>query len=324
MKELPGLIWRRAGEPGAIVRSPGHPLVENLDALPSPARDLLDNSLYRSPETGRPLTVVHGNRGCPSKCIFCPAGAMSEYRVRYRSPERIVAEIDECVRRFGIREFLFHGDTFTINKRWLLELCDRIIQSGHKIHWGCNSRVDTMDDERAERMKRAGCWVVAFGVESGNQAILDYMKKGQRVERALQAAAICKRHGLRVHTFFVIGSPLETRATLAETLAFARRIDPDFFDFNIAYPLPGTELYEIAVRENLFEQPAEATGYATAAVRTRELSSADLTQWRRKALLSMYRRPRYIARTLWRAGSPRVAWHYLKAGARRLRQLLGK
>ncbi|OPZ08682.1 MAG: coproporphyrinogen III oxidase [candidate division BRC1 bacterium ADurb.BinA292] len=325
LETIDGLIWRRApanGHPADVVRNPGHPLIEELDALPFPARDLLRNDLYRSPETNRPLTVIHGNRGCPAKCIFCPAGVMSGYRIRYRSPGNIMAEIDDCVRTYGIREFLFHGDTFTINKKWLIELCDLIIASGHKIRWGCNSRVDTIDDERAAKMRQAGCWVVAFGVESGNQEILDYMKKGQKAERAFKAAEVCRRHGLRVHTFFVIGTPLETRATLRETYEYARKIDPDFFDFNIAYPLPGTELYEIAEREGLFEKPPDATGYANAAVRTRELSSRDLTEWRRKALLSMYLRPRYIARMLYRAGSPRVALNYVRAGARRFRQLI--
>jgi radical SAM superfamily enzyme YgiQ (UPF0313 family) len=330
-ESLEGLVWRRqkgnnGGSNGAttseVVRNPGHPLIEELDALPFPARDLLDNAIYRSPETGNPLTVVHGNRGCPAKCIFCPAGVMSGFRVRYRSPENVMLEIDDCVTRLGIREFLFHGDTFTINRKWMLELCDRIVASGHKIRWGCNSRVDTIDDERAAKMKAAGCWVVAFGVESGNQEIMDYMKKGQQVERAVKAAETCRKHGLRVHAFFVIGTPLETRATLDETFAFARRLNPDFFDFNISYPLPGTELYEIVEREGLWEEDPAATGYANAAVRTRELSSRELTEWRKKALLKMYLRPGYIGRTLWRAGSPRVAVNYLRAGAKRFRQLV--
>ncbi len=324
MESLPGVTWRRRNPDGSaeVVRNPGHPLIEDLDSLPWPARDLLENGLYRSPETGNPLTVVHGNRGCPAKCIFCPAGVMSGFRVRYRKPANIMAEIDECVTKHGIREFLFHGDTFTINKKWLLELCDRIIASGHKIRWGCNSRVDTIDDERAAKMKAAGCWVVAFGVETGSQEILDYMKKGQQVDRARQAVAVCKRNGLRVHTFFVIGTPLETRETLDQTFKFARELDADFFDFNIAYPLPGTELFDIAMAEGLFEQDPQKTGYGQAAVRTRALSSGELTEWRRKALLAMYLRPKYVARTLWRAGSPRVTMNYLKAGTRRLRQLV--
>jgi radical SAM superfamily enzyme YgiQ (UPF0313 family) len=152
--------------------------------------------------------------------------------------------------------------------------------------------------------------------------IMDRMKKGQQIERAAQAIATCKRNGLRTHAFFVVGMPWETHATLEDTYRFARRLDTDFFDFNIAYPLPGTELYELTLKEGLFENPPDAAGYAHAAVRTYELSSADLTQWRRKALLSMYLRPHYIARTLLRAGSPRVTLNYMKAGLRRFRQLL--
>jgi radical SAM superfamily enzyme YgiQ (UPF0313 family) len=322
---MPGVIWRKPANNGdgpCITRNPGHPLLEDLDSLPFPARELLNNQLYRSPETGNPLTVVHGNRGCPAKCIFCPAGVMSGYRVRYRSPQSIMTEINECVTRFGIKEFLFHGDTFTINKKWLLELCDLIIASGHKIRWGCNSRVDTIDDERAQKMKQAGCWVVAFGVETGSQLIMDYMQKGQKVEKAEQAVAICKRNGLRVHTFLVIGTPLETRETLEETRRFVRKLDPDFFDFNISYPLPGTTLYDIVNKEGLWEQQPDKTGYANAAVRTFALSSKELTAWRKQALLAMYLRPRYIARMLWRSGSPRVALNYFKAGARRFRQLM--
>ncbi|MBI3734967.1 radical SAM protein, partial [Candidatus Sumerlaeota bacterium] len=324
--ELEGLVYRDPdsgnGSGPAIRRNPGHPTVQDLDSLPYPARDLLDNHLYRSPETGNPLTVIHGNRGCPAACVFCPAGVMSGFRVRHRSPESILGELRESVERFGIREFLFHGDTFTLNKSWLLKLCGLIKESGLKIRWGCNSRVDTIDDERAAAMRGAGCWVVAFGVETGNQEILDKLKKGAKVEQAETAVAVCKRNGLRVHTFFVIGLPWETEETLEQTYQFARKLDPDFFDFNIAYPLPGTEFYEIALAEGLFEKSPDQTGYAQAAVRTHTLPSQYLTEWRRRKLLAMYLRPAYIARMLWKGGSPRVTANYVKAGAKRLRQLV--
>ncbi len=323
---IQGLSWRKPGSDTGtndeVICNEGHPLVEDVNSLPMPARHLLDNGLYLSPETGRPITVIHGNRGCPAKCVFCPAGIMSGYRVRYRSPELLMREIEECVIRFGIRDFLFHGDTFTINKQWLLDLCRLIIRSGHEIRWGCNSRVDTFDNERAAAMKRAGCWVVAFGMESGNQDILDSMKKGQKLERARLAARTCRDNGLRLQTFFVIGTPLETSETLSQTLDFARELDPDFFDFNIAYPLPGTELYDIVNKENLWEQSPQVSGYASAAIRTHELSSKQLTSWRRHALLKMYLRPRYIARMLMKAGGLRNTLNYFKAGARRLSQLV--
>lgn len=319
---IPGLSFRN-GEYGNVITTAERPPVGELDSLPWPARDLLNNARYLSPETGRPLTVIHAHRGCPSKCIFCPAGALSGYRVRFRSAQSVFGEIEQCARRFGIRDFLFHGDTFTIKRSWVVDLCRLIVDAGLDVRWGCNSRVDTIDDERAEWMKRAGCWVVAFGIESGSQEMLDKMKKGAEVEQARRAVEVCRRHGLRTHAFYVIGLPWESASTLEETYRLARELDTDFFDFNIAYPLPGTEFFEIAHRENLFETDAPSqAGYAQAAVRTFYLSAGELEQWRRRSLLRLYFRPRYVVRTLIRSGSPRRAWRYFRAAIRRLRNVL--
>lgn len=316
-----GLIWRDADR--TVVRNPARPKLVEFDRLPLPARDLMDHDLYRSPENGRRITAIYAQRGCPSKCIYCPAGSMFDYKVRERTPEQVVEEIEECVTRYGIRDFLFHGDTFTLHKKWLIRLCQLIIERGLDVHWGCNSRVDTIDDERAQWMKKAGCWVVAFGFEHGEQAMLDHMKKGARVEKAYEAVRICRRNGLLVHGFFVIGMPWETEETLEKTFEFVKSLDPDFFDFNIAYPLPGTEFHDIVVRDGLFEAPDPAKGgYAQAAVRTYTLSSRQLTEWRRRALLRMYRRPGYIFRTLKHAASSGNTVHYARAALYRLQTLL--
>jgi len=313
--------------PARVLFTGKRDLKQDLDALPFPARHLLKNNIYRSPETGNPLTVVHGNRGCPAKCVFCPAGSLTDYTVRLRSTDSVVRELKECVEKHGIREFLFHGDTFTVNKRWLLELCGKITAAKLNIHWGCNSRVDTMDDERAIAMKSAGCWVVAFGVESGDDEMLKHMKKNATVAQAREAVACVKRNGLRVHTFLVIGLPWETEETLEKTYQLLVDLDPDFFDFNIATPLPGTELHEIALRENLFEadyDPSRA-GYASGSARTLGgLKSEFFQKWRKERLLKMYLRPRYIARMLWKAGGPKNTLQYARAGAKRLGQLMSR
>lgn len=320
-EQILGLIWRSAD--GTIIRNPLRPLIEPLDQLPLPAYDLFDLDLYLSPENGRRIGAIYAQRGCPAKCVFCPAGSMYEFRVRERSVDHVMQELRLCVHEFGIRDFLFHGDTFTLHKRWLIDLCKAIVEEGLNIHWGCNSRVDTIDDERAEWLKKAGCWVVAFGFEHGSQEMLDKMKKGARVEKAYDAVRICRRHGLRVHGFFVIGLPWETRETLEECYRFARALDTDFFDFNIAYPLPGTEFFEIARRDNLFElEKPEEGSYAVAAVRTYQLSSRELTEWRKRALMKMYARPRYIFRMLNHAASSGNLRHYLQAAGQRLASLL--
>ncbi|MCD6385724.1 radical SAM protein [Candidatus Sumerlaeota bacterium] len=322
-ENIQGIMFR--GEDEQVIVTEKRPFIKDLDALPFPARHLLNNELYRSPETNNKLTVVYGNRGCPAKCIFCPAGRMSGYKLRSRSPENVVRELEECVHKFGITEFLLHGDTFTMRKSWVIELCKRIVDAGLNIRWGCNSRVDTIDEERAEWLRNAGCWVVAFGVESGSQLMLDKMKKGATVEQAKKAVNICKRAGLRTHAFYIIGLPWETAETLQQTFELARELDTDFFDINIAYPLPGTEFFEIAKRDNLLVSAnALADGsYARAAVRTYELSAEELTLWRRQALMRLYLRPHYIFRTLmYAAESPRVIKNYLSYASSRIRHLI--
>jgi anaerobic magnesium-protoporphyrin IX monomethyl ester cyclase len=325
LSQIQGLLFReKNGEKPGIIQTDPRSLLDDLDTLPLPARDLLDNSLYKSPETGNPLTVIQANRGCPSHCIFCPAGRLSGYKIRVRFPKNILMELTECVERFNIREFLFNGDTFTIKKSWVLELCELIQKSKLDIRWGCNSRVDTFDPERAKALKAAGCWVVAFGIESGAIDLLEKMKKHTNLVQARQAVRVAKEAELLTHAFYIMGLPWETRETLETTLRFARELDTDFFDFNIAYPLPGTEFYEIASRERLFDETALSTGsYAQAAVRSFTLTSEELTQWRKRALLSLYLRPMYISRTLCRViTKPRILKNYLREAWRRLRRLL--
>lgn len=321
LKTIGNIVWRN--EYAKAVRNPQLPFIPDLDTLPLPARDLFDNTLYRSPENGRKITAIYAQRGCPSKCIFCPAGTLYDFKVRERSIDSVVDEIQECVERYGIRDFLFHGDTFTLHKKWLIGLCKEILNRGLDVHWGCNSRVDTIDDERAEWMRKAGCWVVAFGFEHGSQEMLDKMKKGARVEKAYDAVTICRRNGLQVHGFFVIGMPWETRDTLEETYKFVKSLDTDYFDFNIAYPLPGTEYFDIVQKDNLFEVPDPLSGgYAQAAVRTYELSSQELTEWRRRALFRMYRRPAWIFRTVKNSANAGTTVHYAREAWYRLNHLL--
>ena len=180
-----------------------------------------------------------------------------------------------------------------------------------------------MDSDRAEALRRAGCWVVAFGVESGDQEMLDQMKKGTRLDQAEKAIAACKKAGLATHAFYIIGLPWETPESLARTFAFARKLDTDFFDLNIAYPLPGTELFEIVQREKLTNPDLLARGsYAQAGLNTRTLSAGQLTRWRRNALIRLYARPAYITRTLARAIKTGTTRHYLHAALGRLKGLL--
>ena len=322
IEDINGIIYRKDDK---IIRNPEREFEKNLGDFPIPARDLLYNNLYRSPETNNKITVIYASRGCPGKCLFCPASRVSGSKIRIRPPENILKEIKDCVFNHNIREFLFNGDTFTINKKWVRELCSLIVKENLKIRWGCNSRVDTIDEETLEMMKKAGCWVIAYGIESGVQELLDKMGKGATLEQARRAIEITKKVGIRTHAFYIIGLPWETEETLKQTLQFAKELDTDFFDINIAYPLPGTEYYDMAIKENLMEgNPLTLGGYADAIVRSYKLSADELIKWRKKMLWNLYLRPRYIIRTLYKAGSIRKIFLYIKAAIKRAIYLLSK
>jgi radical SAM superfamily enzyme YgiQ (UPF0313 family) len=311
-----GLAYRKDGQ---VLRNADRPYieVEDLDKLPFPARHLMNNRLYLAPDTGEPITMINTGRGCPHQCIYCAVTIASGYKLKVRSPKNIVDEIQECVDRHGIRNFFFRADTFTWDEKWVVDLCQMILDRGLKIRWGCNSRVDTISDKRLEWMKKAGCWIVGFGIESGNQEMLIKMKKRATLEQAENAVALCKKYGVKTYGLFLIGLPWETLETVNQTIRFAKKLGPSFLDFNIAYPLPGTEYYRIAKEMGLFDDKDLSKGdYARPIVRTLSLSTSQLIALRKKALLGFYLRPSYIFHTLKGIRSPRIFFNYVKSGLR--------
>lgn len=307
-----GITFRKTG---AVCKTPDRPFLDDLDKLPFPARHLLNNNLYLTPDTKKPITLIYTGRGCPHQCIFCAVPVVSGHAIKLRSPKNIVDEIEECVKKYGIKDFFFRADTFTWKEEWVVEICQRILEKGLHIRWGTNSRVDTINEKRLEWMKKTGCWIIGFGVESGNQESLNLMKKRTSIEDAKNAIALCKKYGIRAYTLFVIGLPWDTRKTIDDTIQFAKALNGDYIDINIAYPLPGTELFEVAKKENLFdEEKMHGYDYSKPLIRTRHLTTDELVRIRRQALLGFYIRPSYIIRMLISIRSPRVLLSYVHAG----------
>lgn len=314
-------ITRRTDD-GRVVRNPSRPFTRELDALPFPARHLTRNELYVRPDTGAPQTTVVTNRGCPHRCTYCLANQVAGLANRYRSVEDVLAELRECVERHGITSFLFRSDLFTQNGAWVRRLCEAILDSGLAISWACNSRVDTVDAETLRWMKRAGCWIAAFGVESGDQATLDRLQKNARVEDARHAVALCRATGIKSSVYLLMGLPWDTHESLTELTAFAIDLDPDIVEFFYPYPFPGTPLQRELVELGLLapgEIPKES--YAYPAVPTRTLSREQLAAYRAAGLRSFYLRPAKIARTLLGTRSPTELRNYVRAGWTQLRQL---
>lgn len=310
--DVPGITYR---ENGVITKTADRQFLDDLDKLPLPARHLLNNNLYLTPDTREPLTLIYTGRGCPHQCVFCAVPPVSGHKIKLRSAEKIVAEIEDCVKKYNIKNFFFRADTFTWDEEWVVKICKLIIDKGLRIRWGTNSRVDTINENRLQWMKKAGCWIIGFGIESGNQESLDLMKKKARVEDALKAIALCKKHGIKTYALFLVGLPWDSRKTIKDTVRFMRALDIDYIDINIAYPLPGTELFDLGKREGLFdENDIHGSDYSRPIIRTRHLSTQELIKMRRWAILSFYFRPRYLAKTITNIKSPKVLLSYLRAG----------
>ncbi|MFH1416995.1 MAG: radical SAM protein [Planctomycetota bacterium] len=319
LSDIRGITYRRGG--GAL-RTPDREFVRDLDNVPMPALHLIDNRRYVRPDNGRPCAHIETGRGCPGQCFYCLVPPIHGRRIRTKSPQRVVDEVERWVRHSGIRDFHFKSDTFTWHKRWVLAVCREILDRGLKIEWFCNSRVDTLDEERLIAMKAAGCFAVGLGIESGSQEILDRIGKGITLEQSRKAVAMCRQHGMLAYTYFMIGFPWDTHETVRQTIDFACKLGGDFADIFIAYPFDGTKFAKIAGEEGLLLREHGEGAYAAATVRTHALSADELRAYRRRGMLRFYLRPGYIARRLVRAKHPRIMWNYAACGMKLLRNML--
>lgn len=318
---IPGLTWR--GPDGRPVRNAPRPLPDNLDDIPFPARHLGNNALYLRPDTDEMQTTLVTNRGCPFSCTYCLANQVSGLKNRYRSVEDVLAEIKDCVENHGIRNFLFRSDLFTQNKKWVIRLCEAILDAKLDIQWASNSRVDTVNPEVLRMMRKAGCWIIAFGVEKGDDDALVAINKKATVEQARQALAMTREAGIKRSMYLLFGLPEDDEATLQKDIEFAKEVDPDFLEIFYPYPFPGTPLYDEAVEKGLLragEIPREA--YGMPAMATTKIPVERLAKLRTKGLRQFYMRPRFIARTLRGVSSPRELVNYTRYGMAQLRDIV--
>ena len=282
-----GLSYRSGDE---LERTADRPFLDELDALPDPAWHLFDLDVYRLPLKGSRFLMVTPHRGCPYPCSYCTAQTYYGAKLRRRSVERVRDEIRRNVEVHGVRDLFFWSDTFTIDKRYVIELCDAIEPLG--VTWASNSRVDTIDPELAAAMRRAGCWMISFGIESGDQASLDRVGKGATVEDAENAVRIAKEAGLKVAGHFVLGIPGETKESLDKTLALAERLPLDFEQFYCAVPFPGSRLYAEAKEKGWLKDAAfDRFRQDEALLELPGLSPEEVMAYRQRAYRRFYSRP---------------------------------
>jgi radical SAM superfamily enzyme YgiQ (UPF0313 family) len=176
-------------------------------------------------------------------------------RVRRRSPENVVEELEHLRHEFGIDSIWFVDDTFTVDQKWVMQFCDLLIKKGlHNLVWGCQARADTLEPYTLQLMKQAGCVQVDIGVESGSDRVLKILKKGITVEQIEKAFKICKEAGVQTFASFILGTPGETSEDIKKTEALIDKITPDYSEFFYATPYPGTDLYVLAQKHGVFDK----------------------------------------------------------------------
>jgi radical SAM superfamily enzyme YgiQ (UPF0313 family) len=237
--EVRGIVYRRGAE--IHHTDPAEP-IENLDELPLPDRGLLPLGRYRA--LNMPISITT-SRGCPFKCIFCVGRKMVGARVRYRSPVKVVDEL-QYLGTLNFPQINIADDLFTANKNHCLGVCNEIIKRGLRLTWTSFARVDTVSDEVLSRMKAAGCTAVSFGIESANPRILKTIKKGITLDQVEAAVGMCQRAGITPFASFILGLPGETPGTIKETMDFGERLKHRglAFGFHLLAPFPGTEIRE--------------------------------------------------------------------------------
>jgi len=250
---IKGLVWRRGGSSSEseIVVNPDRPFFRNLDDLPTPLHHLLPLDKYRIPMVNGPYTFIVTSRGCTAGCKYCIKHVSYQYSIRIRSPQNIVKEL-KVLDQLGIHNIHMYADLFTVNRDQVLGLCELIIKEGLKIKWTCNSRVDYVDEELLKLMGRAGCWMIAWGIESANEQILRRAAKGYRLEQAPRALKWARQAGIQNTGYFIIGLPGETVDTIKQTIAFSKTLPLNAALFHVAAPYPGTPFFFEVLENNWF------------------------------------------------------------------------
>jgi magnesium-protoporphyrin IX monomethyl ester (oxidative) cyclase len=304
------VVYRDAA--GRVIVNPVSAFIKNLDELPSVDYDLLDLSKYRIPTMpGKRVISMMLSRGCPFKCTFCEAPLVMGKKARYWSVPRVVADIKHYVEKYDCHDFSFRDSTFTVNKKWVEQFCDAVLQEGLKIKWRINTRANLVPRPLLERMAKACCYTINFGVESGHPQILKNIQKEVDLNDVAEAHMNTRELGIRTYSTILLGSPGETEETIRETIRFACAIRPSLAMFFVASAYPGTPMYDQAVKDGLVQTRWWATQewdprknsafqirWGWAARGSLKIPGFDAEKWQQRATRTFYLRPRFLWDTL--------------------------
>jgi radical SAM superfamily enzyme YgiQ (UPF0313 family) len=314
LKRIKGIMFRAKG---SIIKTAQRELIPDLDILPMPARHLLRMEKYIPlPIEYKRLPTIHMmvSRGCPFSCTYCSTHAAFGYKVRFRSPEKVIEEIKHVIGRYGARQISFWDDVLTINKKWLMALCDLMIKEKLNIIWNCYAHPNAVDDEMLRKMKEAGCFCVWYGIEAGDDSLLKVVNKGTTVESVRKAVKLTKRNKIEIRGLFMIGLPKETPKLAQKTIDFAKELDVDYAQFSITTPHIGTKLYEDASKYGTLKKDfSRYTQHEAVFVPLGYKNKEEVEEMAKKAYKAFYHRPTYICKQFLKIRSIDDIKRYLRA-----------
>lgn len=333
-REIKGLYYR---ENGKITAAPPRELIKNLDTLPLPARHKFPLEKYKThPPYGLKNPYMHllTSRGCPFGCAFCSKSVFGR-GLRMRAAASVVDEMAELIKKYGVKEIKFYDDDFTLDMNRAEEICEEIIRRKIKIPWSATTRVDLVNQPLLKKMKQAGCWLIAYGVESGCQDLIDLIGKGIKLEQVERAFSWTSQAGIKTLAYFMIGLPGETEATIKNTVAFSKRLNPDFVNWSLTTIFPATPLKEI-VRQRV-KTKGRIVHYSSNPkdmyrlnwdqeplfIYEENLSTAELKKQVTRAYMEFYLRPKYIFSQLLKIRSLAELIYYGRAFVNMLKTFYG-
>ena len=261
--------------------------------LPVPRHELFVNKRYRFPFVRhKPFATVLTDFGCPYKCLFCIIGVLG---YKYRTVENVIEEL-KYIKKLGVREIFFADQTWGAVRNRAVEICDSMLRESLAFGWLCFTRVDCVDRELLELMKRAGCHTIIFGVESASEEILKKYHKGYTREQISKTFSLCRDIGIETVGTFIMGLPEETEETFWDTVNFAKQIKCDYYSFNVAVPRPGTELRKVVLETGLMDSAQQTMdqGGKFITMPTKTLTQKQVNKLMRKILFDFYFRPSYL------------------------------
>jgi anaerobic magnesium-protoporphyrin IX monomethyl ester cyclase len=216
--------------------NPARKPLKDLDYLQIPNRELLNYSKY-------PVALVQTSRGCPYDCIFCNICNQYEKNIRFRKPHTVVDECEILVKKYGYKKIYFFGDTFTFNKQWVESFCDEVIQKRIRFNWSCETRVDNVDLKILEKMKKAGCNMIQYGIDYGDEEVLKNLGKNFSIDTIKESVNWAKKSKLMVEAFFIFNCPGENQETMNNTYNLIQKLPLDVIEINLLTPYPGTKIW---------------------------------------------------------------------------------